>query len=149
MKSLDFMEGTSGNHKKNLKNTPYTLHTTKKSLFSVAEIEFTKGDVRFLTPFLHTKGGLISEFCTQDQVSKKSQILSEHFLFWWRVFRGVIWHIFLDLSQSGKLSDIKPPLENPFPSLLYSSYCNLHVSTYVLSPLFESSIWLVLSDSRF
>ena len=36
----------------------------------------------------------------------------EHLLFRWIVFWGVIWHLFVgDLSQSEKLSDIKPPLE--------------------------------------
>ena len=58
------------------------------------------------------KGGLISKsfFYFGLNLKKNCQILTEHDPPKEKRLRGVIWHLFWDLSQSKKLSEIKLPL---------------------------------------
>ena len=66
------------------------------------------------------EGGLISEFFfTLAQIFKMLHHSPEHFLFLWIV----IWHLFcVDLSQSEKLVEIKPPLKRFWLCALCSKF---------------------------
>ena len=64
----------------------------------------------------YSKGGLISErFSFWLKISKKVPN-HEHVLYRWIVVLRVTWHIFEDLLQTEKLSEIKSPLM-PCPSI--------------------------------
>ena len=65
-----------------------------------------------MTKVFQSKGSLISESFSLWHEKQLPNHAPEHYVFRWIMVRGVICHHFLgDLSQSEKLSEIKPPLE--------------------------------------
>ena len=64
----------------------------------------------------YSKGGLISERFSFWLKSLKKVPNHEHVLYRWIVVLRVTWHIFEDLLQTEKLSEIKSPLM-PWPSI--------------------------------